>query len=129
MWLVLQSFDLFYHHSDASPPSSSHAPLSFHTLTAHSTISMSSLFVPPATLRDVPRSDAADAYPKDHSALVVPASDNAPAYEMSYAALAATVTAVGKQLMSLLPTGKEEQVGVGAGVGRGTCSGSAGGNQ
>ncbi|KAM3568236.1 hypothetical protein VYU27_009640, partial [Nannochloropsis oceanica] len=77
---------------------------------SHSTISMSSLFVPPATLRDVPRSDAADAYPKDHSALVVPASDNAPAYEMSYAALAATVTAVGKQLMSLLPTGKEEQV-------------------
>jgi len=71
---------------------------------------MSSIFVAPATLRDVPRVDAAEAYPQDHPALIVPATDDAPAYEMSYATLAAAVTAVGKQLIPLLPTGKDEQV-------------------
>ena len=77
---------------------------------------MSSVFVAPATLRDVPRADAAEAYPKDHPALIVPATDDAPAYEMSYATLAAAVTAVGKQLMPLLPAGKGEQVRI-VGVG------------
>ena len=74
---------------------------------------MSSLFVAPATLRDVPRADAAEAFPQDHPALIVPATDDAPAYELSYATLAAAVTAVGKQLIPLLPAGKDEQVGVG----------------
>lgn len=78
---------------------------------------MSSLFVAPATLRDVPRADAAEAFPQDHPALIVPATDDSPAYEMSYTTLAAAITAVGKQLMPLLPAGKDEQVGIENGMG------------
>ncbi len=65
-------------------------------------------FVLPKTLRDVPREG--EAYGPTHPALIVPATDAAPAFEVSYTALAAALTAVGKQLIPLLPAGKEEQV-------------------
>lgn len=65
-------------------------------------------FVPPATLRDVPRQGAV--YGKDHPALIVPATEGSEAFTVTYEGLEANVERYVCRWVDLW--------GVGEGIGR-----------